>query len=159
MADTTDPSDDGATPKTKSGLKGLLLAMAGAVLAGGLGFLTTYTGVLDDALEKGASSVPPLSVEFVPLESLIVSLGPRARAQTLKFTAQLEVEPAYKDNVMAMLPRIQDVLNTYLRAVEESELQDPGAMPLLRAQMLRRIQIVLGEGQVRDLLIMEFILN
>jgi flagellar FliL protein len=29
----------------------------------------------------------------------------------------------------------------------------------LRAQMLRRVQIVAGEGRIRDLLIMEFVLS
>jgi len=29
----------------------------------------------------------------------------------------------------------------------------------LRSQMLRRVQVVTGEGRVRDLLIMEFVLN
>ena len=37
--------------------------------------------------------------------------------------------------------------------------QDPAALPRLRAQMLRRIQVVLGEGKVRDLLVTEFVLN
>jgi flagellar FliL protein len=32
-------------------------------------------------------------------------------------------------------------------------------MARLRAQMLRRIQVVTGEGRVRDLLITEFVLN
>ena len=33
------------------------------------------------------------------------------------------------------------------------------ALIRLRAQMLRRIQVVSGEGRVRDLLITEFVLN
>ena len=50
------------------------------------------------------------------------------------------------------MPRILDVLNSYLRAVELADLEDPSAMVRLRAQMLRRVQIVTGEGRVRDLL-------
>ena len=56
-------------------------------------------------------------------------------------------------------PRVMDVLNSYLRAVEVSDLEDPSALISLRAQMLRRIQLVTGEGRVRDLLIMEFVLS
>ena len=52
-----------------------------------------------------------------------------------------------------------DVLNSYLRAVAVSDLEDPSALVSLRAQMLRRIQLVTGEGRVRDLLIMEFVLS
>ena len=56
-------------------------------------------------------------------------------------------------------PRVMDVLNGFLRAVEVQELEDPAALIRLRAQMLRRIQIVVGEGRVNDLLIVEFVLN
>ncbi len=51
------------------------------------------------------------------------------------------------------------MLNSYLRAVEVRQLEDPSALLRLRAQMLRRVQIVTGEGRVRDLLISEFVLN
>jgi len=57
------------------------------------------------------------------------------------------------------MPRILDVLNSYLRAVAITDLEDPTAMARLRAQMLRRVQIVTGEGRVRDLLVTEFVLN
>ncbi|MFL9503735.1 flagellar basal body-associated FliL family protein [Rhodopseudomonas palustris] len=40
-----------------------------------------------------------------------------------------------------------------------AEIEDPSAMARLRAQMLRRVQIVTGEGRVRDLLITEFVLD
>ena len=48
---------------------------------------------------------------------------------------------------------------SYLRAIDTASIEDPHAMARLRAQMLRRIQIVVGEGRVRDLLITEFVLN
>ena len=57
------------------------------------------------------------------------------------------------------MPRIVDVMNGYLRALDAAELENPAALVRLRAQMLRRIQIVTGEGRVRDLLITEFVLN
>jgi flagellar FliL protein len=52
-----------------------------------------------------------------------------------------------------------DVLNGYLRAVEVAEIEDRSALIRLRAQMLRRVQIVTGEGRVRDLLVTEFVVN
>ena len=57
------------------------------------------------------------------------------------------------------MPRILDVLNTYLRAVEVRDLEEPAALVRLRAQMLRRVQVVTGEGRVRDLLVTEFVMN
>jgi len=43
--------------------------------------------------------------------------------------------------------------------VETKDLEDPLALVRLRAQMLRRVQMVTGEGRVRDLLITEFVIN
>jgi flagellar FliL protein len=77
----------------------------------------------------------------------------------LRFSAQLEVAEAYKAEVELLKPRVMDVLNGYLRAVEVTDLENPSALFKLRAQMLRRVQIVTGEGRVRDLLIIEFVLN
>jgi len=57
------------------------------------------------------------------------------------------------------MPWIQDVLNTYLRAVSETDLESPAMLDRLRAQMLHRVQVVSGEGLVRDFLISEFVLN
>ena len=46
-----------------------------------------------------------------------------------------------------------------VRAIDVAEIEDPGALVKMRAQMLRRVQIVSGEGRVRDLLVTEFVLN
>jgi flagellar FliL protein len=89
----------------------------------------------------------------------MVSLGPGSSARFLKLTTQLEVAKAYAEEVTILMPRILDVLNSYLRAVALADLENPAAMARLRAQMLRRVQIVTGEGRVRDLLVTEFIVN
>ena len=60
---------------------------------------------------------------------------------------------------MTLSPRVLDVLNSYLRVVEIDELSEPTSLLRLRAQMLRRVQIVTGEGRVRDLLITQFVVN
>jgi flagellar FliL protein len=97
-------------------------------------------------------------VTFVPVEPLIVSLSDRGSG-TLRFRAQLEVRSQYKTEVERLLPRVVDVLNSYLRAVAIEDIRNSAALVRLRAQMLRRVQIVTGGDRVSDLLIMEFILN
>ena len=98
-------------------------------------------------------------VAFVAVDPLVVSLGFGAEARHLRFRAQLEVPSHHHSEVETLLPRVIDVLNSYLRALEVSDLADASALVRLRAQMLRRIQIVTGAGRVNDLLIMEFVLN
>lgn len=96
---------------------------------------------------------------FVPMQPIIVSLGQRGNSQHLRFSAQLEVAPGQAANVTNLMPRITDVINIYLRALDPPELEEPSALLRLRGQMLRRIQIVTGPGMVNDLLIMEFVFN
>jgi flagellar FliL protein len=133
-----------------------------AVILGGAGFYATWSGlILGHAEEPAESHAPgPLSgIAFVPLETMVVSLGPDASSRHLRFSAQVEVVDSAVADVTLLSPRILDVLNSYLRAIDAKAIEDPSAMARLRAQMLRRIQIVTGEGRVRDLLITEFVLN
>lgn len=139
-------------------LIGLLLLLA----LGGIGFYASWSGmVLGDRKPSEADAVPgPLQgIAFVPLDTMVVSLGPDSGSEHLRFTAQVEVAEAAEADVTLLKPRILDVLNSYLRAIDTASIEDPQAMARLRAQMLRRVQIVTGEGRVRDLLITEFVLN
>ncbi|MEL7117692.1 MAG: flagellar basal body-associated FliL family protein, partial [Pseudomonadota bacterium] len=145
-------------------LVGLVLALA---LAGG-GFFAVYSGLIlapdpaqDMAMEKDSKEErePLPDVAFVPIPPLVINLGQASSNRHLKFQAQLEVVPDAETEITRLLPRITDVLNGYLRAVSVQELEEPSALFRFRSQMLRRVQIVTGEGRVRDLLIMEFVLN
>ena len=83
-------------------------------------------------------------------------MPPSSRYRHLLFRAEMEVNPDYKSEVTTLLPRVVDVLNGYLRALDISDIEAPSALTRLRAQMLRRVQIVAGPGRVNDLLIVSF---
>ena len=161
MTESAMPQD--AAPK---GSKFPLLA--GVVLAaalGGGGFFATYSDLLGldsrvaPAPAASTSQPPRTAYTYLPLETLTVSLAGRAQARHLRFTAQLEVPPEHLAEVTRLAPRILDVLNVYLRALEAHEIEEPAALLRLRGQMLRRVQIVTGPGLVNDLLVTEFVLN
>lgn len=159
MAEAEQPQN--AVPKKKSKLP-LILGLVLFLVLGGGGFYAVYSGLILapaalPATSEHMSDLPDIA--FVPLEPVTITLGEVAANIHLRFTAQLEVESARKDEVTLLIPRILDVLNGYLRAVDVGELGDPNALVRLRSQMLRRIQIVTGEGRVRDLLVTEFVLN
>lgn len=166
MADDAIEAEDGESEKKKGG-KGGLIGILLAVLLGGGGFYASFSGLIPGMggdPEVAAKKPMPVMVaqpmaSFLPLDELVISLGPRARAKHLKLSAQLEIDPAHMEEVTNNMPRILDVLNTYLRAVDEADIESPAAMTRIRAHMLRRIQIVTGEGRVKDLLITEFVLN
>jgi flagellar FliL protein len=169
-----------AEPAPKTGKLGLILGLVGALALGGGGFYAVYAGMLQPSAllgggghdtgghasgghGSGGHGVPEpaalADVAFVPMDPIMISLNPGGTARHLRFSGQLEVAPEDAATVAALMPRVLDVLNTYLRAVQARDIEDPAALARLRAQMLRRIQVVTGDGQVRDLLITEFVLN
>ena len=98
-------------------------------------------------------------VVFVNLEPLTVTLGPNAKAEYLKISISLETTADHAKEAEHLQPRFRDVLNMYLRAVDEKDLIEPFAMTRLRAQMLRRMQTVASADIVSDVLITDFVLN
>lgn len=166
MADTADI--DEPEEKKRSKLP-LLLGVVLALAAGGGGFFAMYSGMFggakdtEMATKEDAEPDLPMAkssgeVAFLPVDPLIVTLDQSAGTH-LRFRASLEVKKDAESEVSRLMPRVVDVLNSYLRAVEIADLQDRSALTRLRAQMLRRVQVVAGGGQVKDLLIMEFVLN
>lgn len=151
-----------AAPKKKSKLP-LILGLVLFLGLGGGGFYAVYSGLILAPRAAGATTEtagePAPEIAFVPIAPVTISLGKMSDNHHLRFTAQLEVNKPRVEEVTALVPRILDVLNGYLRAVEIAELEDPDALVRLRSQMLRRIQIVTGEGRVRDLLVTEFVLD
>ena len=167
MSETEETENE--EPKKSSKLPmiiGLVLAIAG----GGGGFYAVYSGMLlggeshDEMAhaeaEQEMEDAPGLpEVAFLPVDQMVISLGSHSQNRHLRFRAQLEVPNKYESDVQTLMPRVVDVLNSYLRALQISDLEDPTMLTKLRAQMLRRVQIVTGQGRVSDLLIMEFVLN
>lgn len=160
-------SDATATLQAVTAKKSRLPLVLGLVLMlalGGGGFFAVYSGMIlgsaDGAHAEAQAHVEALpDIAFVPISPLVVSLGTEPSGRFLHFTAQIEVAKAHEPDMILLLPRVLDVLNGYLRAVEVRELEDPTALVRLRAQMLRRVQMVAGEGRVRDLLVTEFVIN
>lgn len=174
MSDADVAAEDAAPPKKKSKL--LLLALVFALLLGGGTFYGVYSGLVplpfgntadgEMAAKDGEKTAQPqgfaggsVDVAFVPLDPMLLSLGPEARSRHLRVAMTIEVAPGAEAAVTSVSPRVVDVLNTFLRAVDETELESPRAMARLRAQMLRRVKLVTPPGSVRDLLIQEFVFN
>ncbi|WP_353473618.1 flagellar basal body-associated FliL family protein [Salipiger sp. H15] len=181
---TADAAGEDDAPRRKGSKLPLLIGLLLALLGGGGGFFAAFSGMLPlgggpsagaseghggaagtghDAAPDGAHGDAhggaPGAAGFIELPQLVASLGPVTALHHLRFTAQLEVAPEHQAAITQLMPRILDVLNTYLRALEPGDVEAQGALIRLRAQMLRRIQMVAGEDRVHDLLVTEFVLN
>ena len=143
------------SPKPKSA-KGLLLGLLLAVMGGGGGFAFT-SGMMQ--LPSGKDQSYGASLKYVPVEPLTVSIGKPPIRRFLRFRAELEVEAENESEVRKMMPRVMDVLNTYLRSLSIADIENPSSLLTLRAQMHRRIDLVVGGDRVNDLLVMEFVVN
>lgn len=145
----------------------MIVGLALALVGGGGGFYATWSGMILGGGDAGQETVemekevkdPFADIAFVAIEPMIISVDARPERKMLRFRAQLEVPKDYQEDVTKLLPRVVDVLNGYLRALEVADLEDQAALTRLRAQMLRRVQVVTGEGRVNDFLIMEFVLT
>lgn len=178
MSDTNIDAGEAAPPQKKKKSKLLLFAGLAALLAGGGGFFAVKAGLLDSVLSKTAPNAAKGGpgdhgdasagagasggggpAAFVVLDPLVISLGPESRSKHLKVTLAIDVTPGREMEIQAQIPRVLDTLQGYLRAVDEREFEAPRSMERLRAQMLRRVQLVTPTGAARDLLIQEFVLN
>ena len=185
MSDASPAADD--APKRKGKGKLLIVALALALLTGGGGFYAVYSGMLDvpflgkllgkkkaahggdhaggegdghgDSHGGGKNYAADDPPEFIALDPLVISLGPESKSPHLKVTLTIEAAAGRAAELDAVKPRLVDVLNGFLRAVDEREFEVPRSMERLRAQMLRRVQLVSPPGAVQDLLIQEFVLN
>lgn len=162
----TDVSTDEPIEKKGSGKLGLILGVVLAVVGGAAGYFATTQGFLpllstETTTEEKPVDEPSLlqNLAFVDLPTLLISIQSNGELRHLRFTAKLEVDEKYQAEVEEAVPRVVDVLNGYLRAVEPSDLMETNALIRMRGHMLRRVNIVTGEGRVNDLLVMEFVLN
>jgi len=155
---------DGEEPPAKKSKLPIIIGLVLALAGGGGGFYATWSGMIlgtdsqAGEAEETEEHVGPSTV-FVPVDPVVVSLDATSRSKHLRFRAELEVPTGYEEEVQSILPRVVDVLNSYLRALKPGDLEDQSALTRLRAQMLRRVQVVAGQGRVTDLLVMEFVLN
>jgi len=164
-------------PETAKKSRILPLAAVAALALGGASFYAAFSGMVsvpfltpEPAAEAAAEAPAPepleaarreetAAPEFVTLAPLVIPLASPPDDGVLRVSLIVETAPGSLAGVEASVPRIMDVLNTFLRAVDRSVLAEPAEMSRLRAQMLRRVSLVTPPGAVRDLLIQEFVLN
>lgn len=157
MAEETEAGAE-EPPKKRRG--GLIIGLVLALVGGGGAFAVT-SGMFSggSGAASGHETGTGEDFAFVPVEQLTVSIGDPSNRRYLRFRAELEVDAASQAEVVRMMPRVVDVLNTYLQSLALADIEDPSSLLTLRSQMRRRIDLVVGGDRVHDLLVMEFVVN
>lgn len=163
----TDATVEEAEESPKKSKLPLIIGLVLALVGGGAGFFASSQGFIlapespevEEKTEISQVSGKFDQIEFIPMDPLTISMPRNSAYNHLRFRGELEVPDDYKDEVQKVMPRVVDVLNSYLRALEISDIEGAASLSRLRSQMLRRVQTVAGPGRINDLLIMEFVLN
>lgn len=165
---TVNDAPDEAPPKPSK--LPLVIGLVLAITMGAGGFFATKSNLLPtfsktknvevEAHSAYDSHAPSAAdVAFIPIPEVTISLGSKHTNRHLFFLANLEVPQENLKEITHLVPRILDVFNSYLRAIDPADLEKPNALFTIRAHLLRRVQIIAGNDKINDLLVLKFMLK
>lgn len=98
---------------------------------------------------------------FMDLPDMLVNLQTTGRKQSfLKIQVALELEnPMDQPKVDAVMPRIVDSFQVYLRELRPDDLQGAAGMHLLREELLSRVSLAVQPVKVKDVLFREILIQ
>ena len=116
-------------------------------------------GEADPALGKITEG--PDGVTFYTLPDMVVNIQTAdGRPAYLKLRLTLELEDAHlADQLMAEMPRLQDMFQGFLRELRTEDLNGSAGNFQLRAEILRRGNLILAPGKAEAVLIEEMLVN
>jgi len=137
----------------------LLLAITGGVLA--------YTGLFGkgeggSSAQSGQETAQPAKPGvFYELPDLLVNLNSSGRkASFLKISVSLELEsPSDIPRLQAVMPRIIDNFQVYLRELRVEDLRGSAGIYRLREELLVRVNSAAAPVKVRDVLFKEMLVQ
>jgi flagellar FliL protein len=160
------PDETTATPAKKGGKgKLILLAVPVVLLLTGAGLW--FSGILPHALgmdkhenhaEEAAKPVPP---SYVDVPEMVANLNSGSHKPSyVKLSARVEVpNPADVEKVKAGMPRLQDMMQTYLREMRPEELRGSAGTYRLREELLVRANAAVAPAKVSDVLFTQMLIQ
>jgi len=177
MADDTDDDDEGGAPKKKvSGKKLVLFIVLPILILAGAGAGVYMSGLLDPLLGLGgeeqtaeedaaaaqaeaeAAAAPG---HYLPLDEMTVTLrssGGRARFLKLQLTLELE-QAADEARVQAVMPRIIDNFQVFLRELRVEELEGSQGMYRIREELLKRVNQAASPVKIKEVLFTDMLIQ
>ncbi len=184
MADRADPAaedlaDDaegeGAEGEGGKGLgkkfgkkKLILFAAIGLVVLAGAGAGVYFSGLLGGGKDKAhgkesasAEAIKPVAAHFLDLDEMVVTLGGVGRKSSfLKMRVSLELaSPDDEARIKAIMPRIIDNFQVFLRELRIEELQGSQGLYRVKEELLRRVNAAAAPTKVRDVLFREMLVQ
>jgi flagellar FliL protein len=166
MSDPEDPATEETAETPKASGKRKLILLAGiplVLLLAGAGLW--FSGVLPHMLGMDKpkehieeAAVPP---SYVDLPEMVANLNSgKNRPSYVKLTARIEVpKPDDVLKVKAAMPRLQDLMQTYLREMRPEELRGSAGTYRLREELLVRANAAVAPARVSDVLFTQMIVQ
>ncbi len=160
------PADGEAKGGGKSKLMIIVGGVVGLLLVVGAGLY--FTGMLDSLMGKkkevpaAEAAPPPKPLVFFDLPDFLVNLnsGGAKKASFLKLSVSLELEKQEDTaRLQAVMPRIVDNFQIYLRELRIDDLRGSGGIYRLREELLARVNAAVAPVKVNDVLFKEMLVQ
>ncbi len=161
--DTPEPS-----PKRKRrwGRRLLLFACPLVLVAAGTGAAYKFVpGLGDKVLALAGWSAKPVVAaashpQFIELPEMAVTLPNAGHPRQMRIRLAVELASAAPSNASGEIlsPRVYDALLTYLRTLRDGDVDGGLGLDRLRGDLYRRLDLVLGPGVLRDVLVTSLVL-
>lgn len=167
-AEDGEGEDSEPAKKKMSGKKIVLFGVLPLLLLGGGGAGVFFSGLLGGEDEEGAEAEVaeaeeevPRAVVFYDLPEMLVNLNSGAQSSSfLKIQVSLELDnPESIPEVEAMLPRIVDNFQVYLRELRPEELSGTKGVVRLKEELLVRVNGAVEPIKVYDILFKEILVQ
>ncbi|MBL8836560.1 MAG: flagellar basal body-associated FliL family protein [Alphaproteobacteria bacterium] len=157
---------EGEGKKKLSGKKLVLFIVLPAILGlgligGGVWFFFLRGSSHHEEQHAEAAPPPPAPVVFMNLPEMIVNLNSGGRrANFLKINIALEVANATDvPRIEAVMPRIVDNFQVYLRELRVEDLRGSAGMFRLREELLARVNTAAQPARINDVLFREMLVQ
>ena len=161
-------ADEGEAPPKKRRLSGkklvLFVALPVLLLVGGgagayfMGYVDLLLGIAPGETAAEQEQLPSYYYEMP--EMLVNLTSTNKKPAYLKLRLDLELaDKKSADKVEAMLPRIVDSFQVYLRALRIEDLQGSAGLYRLRQELLSRVSMSVANVEIRDVLFKEMLVQ
>jgi flagellar protein FliL len=136
----------------------LLLAGAGLWFSGILPNMLGMGKHEDNAAEAAKPASPP---SYLDIPEMVANLNNNNHKPAyVKLTARVEIpKPEDVEKVKAALPRLQDMMQTYLREMRPEELRGSAGTYRLREELLVRANAAVAPSKVSDVLFIQLLVQ
>ena len=168
MSSSPPPQPDATEEKpAKKAGKGKLILIAVPVVLLLLGGGLWFTGILPHMLgmdkqeERVGEAAKPVPPSYLDIPEMIANLNNNMhKVAYVKLSARVEIpKPEDVEKVKAALPRLQDMMQTYLREMRPEELRGSAGTYRLREELLVRANVAVAPARISDVLFTQMLVQ